>query len=65
MSDVPEKITIDCDTGQIIPKAESNGQEKMIIEVNGKKQEVTKEQAWSLAISILYQLRMMDEHRRG
>jgi len=65
MSDIPNKITIDDDTGQIRPKAEGNDSETMIIQVNGKKQEVTKEQAWSLAISILYQLRLMDEHRRG
>jgi len=63
--DIPEKITIDNDTGHIIPKAEGNDSETMIIQVNGKKQEVTKEQAWSLAISILYQLRLMDEHSRG
>lgn len=65
MSDIPDKITIDDDTGQIRPKVESNGQEKMFIEVNGKKEEVTPDQAWTLAISILYQLRLIDEHRRG
>jgi hypothetical protein len=63
--EVPEKIIIDNDTGRIIPNAKGNGQETMIIEINGKKEEVTVEQAWTLAISTLYQLRLMDEHRRG
>jgi hypothetical protein len=65
MSDIPDKIMIDEETGQLSPKAEKTDQKTMIIEVNGKKETVTPGQAWSLAISILYQLRLMDEHSRG
>jgi hypothetical protein len=65
MSGIPDKIMIDEETGQLSPKAEKTDQKTMIIEINGKKETVTPEQAWSLAISILYQLRLMDEHSRG
>ena len=65
MSDVPDKITID-DNGQIAPKVENIKGETMLIDVNGKRETVTMPQAWTLAMQILYQLRMHSEqHHRG